>query len=340
MSTFKTIIAGRLEFGSERSYIKVVDLFQHRVENYYRNAVLLRDYEAIFDEKDYAITIPRMIIGEALEKNWKNTINLLDYINDYAIAGNMRIWVIQDRKLVREVLIEPKSDKVAVQSFIKGRELVKVEGMEEEAMQALNRAIGKFERHALAYERRGYMNLRLRNYKDAMYDFTKSISISPNNSEPYWGRAQIKIKDEDIKGALEDLEMVTKKSIPHQSIHWSGRRLKGKYYLQLGNIEKAIFELKLFSNKAMTFKEDNPNYKHREDAIVEYGKALLEKGDTNTAIDIFNKALKLNETSPEPLFLRGMARQKAGESGFVKDFKEAAKLGSAKANEMLEAIAS
>ena len=119
MSTFKTIIAGRLEFGSARSYKKVVDLFQHRVENYYRNAVLLREYEELFDEEGYAITIPRMIVSDAPEKNWKNTINLLKYINDYAIAGNMRVWVIQDRKLIAEEYIEPTSDKVAVQSFLK-----------------------------------------------------------------------------------------------------------------------------------------------------------------------------------------------------------------------------
>jgi tetratricopeptide (TPR) repeat protein len=341
MSTFKTIISGRLEFGSARSYEKVVGLFQHRVENYYRNAVLLRDYEEIFDAEDFAINIPRMIVPEALEKNWKNTINLLKYINDYAIAGNMRVWVIQDRKLIREVFIEPTSDKVAVQSFLKGRELIKVEGMEAEAMQALNRAIGKFERHALAYERRGYVNLQLRNYKDALYDFSKSIDINPNNAEPYWGRANIRLKENDIKGALADLEMVTKKSIPHQSLHWNGRRLKGKYYLETGEFKKAIFELKLFTSKK--FKPEDSNKKYSEEALSDYGKALLESGEFSEAINVFNKALEVEENQKEPkaeqLLYRGIARQKAGQSGFVKDFKEAAKLGSEKATEMLESIA-
>lgn len=341
MSTFKTIISGRLEFGSARSYGKVVGLFQHRVENYYRNAVLLRDYEEIFDEEGFALTIPRMIIPEAIEKNWKNTINLLKYINDYAIAGNMRVWVIQDRKLVREAFIEPTSDKVAVQSFLKGRELIKVEGMEEEAMQALSRAIGKFERHALAYERRGYVNLQLRNYKDAMYDFNKSIDINPNNAEPYWGRANIKLKENDIQGALADLDMVTKKSIPHQSLHWNGRRLKGKYYLQTGDLKKAIFELKLFTNKK--FDKNDSNYKYSEEALSDYGKALLELGEYNEAINVFNKSLAVEKIQTEPkaeqLLYRGIARQKAGQSGYVKDLKEAAKLGSEKANEMLSAMA-
>lgn len=341
MSTFKTIISGRLEFGSARSYGKVVGLFQHRVENYYRNAVLLREYEELFDEERFAITIPRMIVPEATEKHWKNTINLLKYINDYAIAGNMRVWVIADRKLIREEFIEPTSDKVAVQSFLKGRELIKVEGMEEEAMQALNRAIGKFERHALAYERRGYMNLKLRNYKDAMYDFNKSIDINPNNAEPYWGRANIKLKDKDIKGALADLDMVTKKSIPHQPMHWNGRRLKGKYYLQTGELEKAIFELKLFTNRK--FDVSDSNHKYSEEALSDYGKALLEVGEYSEAINVFNKSLAVEKIKKAPkaeqLLYRGIARQKAGQSGYVKDFKEAAKLGSKKANEMLATMA-
>ena len=340
MSTFKTIIAGRLEFGSERSYKKVIDLFQHRVENYYRNAVLLRD-ETIFDEEGFSITIPRLIINDAPEKSWKNTINLLKYLNDFAIAGNMRMWVIQDRKLIEEVCIEPDSDKVAVQSFIKGRELVQVEGMEKEAMSALNRAIEKFARHALAYERRGYINFQLRNFDDALYDFTKSIDINPNNAEPYWGRANTKLKLGDLEGAVQDFEMVTSKSIAHQDIHWSGRRMKGECYLKLGNMEKAIFELKLFTNKV--FKPSQSNYKYREYGLSLYGKALLESGDYSEAINVFNKSLKLEEEMEKPkaesLYYRGVARQKAGQSGFVKDFKEAAKLGSEKASEILETIA-
>lgn len=341
MSIFKTIISGQLEFGSARSYDKVIGLFQHRVENYYRNAVLLKDYEEIFDPEAFSITIPRMIIPDAAEKYWKNTINLLKYINDYAIAGNMRIWVIEDRALIKEVFIEPTSDKAAVQSFLKGRELIKVEGMEEQAMQALSRAISKFERHALAYERRGYVNLQLRNYKDALYDFTKSIDINPNNAEPYWGRATIKLRENDIKGALADLDMVTKKSIPHQDIHWSGRRLKGKYYLQTGEFQKAIFELKLFTSKS--FDKDSPNFKYKEEALSDYGKALLEVGNFSEAINAFNKALAIEEMQAEPkadkLLYRGIARQKAGQSGFVKDLKEAAKLGSERATEMLSEIA-
>lgn len=339
MSIYKSIFSGRLEFGSARSFEKVLKLYQHRTENYYRNDVLL-DEEEIFEDGTFSLNVPRLI-SESSEKSWRNTVNLLKYINEFAVAGNFRVWVIKDRKLIEKVLIEPESDKVAVQAYLKGRELVQ-EGMEDEAIKALNRAIEKFERHALAYERRGAVNFMLRNYKDAAYDFSKSIDLNPNNAEPYWGRANVSIKNGDIAGAVSDLGLAAKKSIPHQSIYWKAKRLKAECHLILNEPQKAIFELKLFTKRAFT--TDNPNYNWRKNAFYMYGKALLEVGEYSEAIDAFNAALNIEEgkeeASPADQFLyRGIAKQKAGESGFVKDFKEAAGLGSEKAAELLEEIA-
>lgn len=337
MSTYKTIFSGHLEFGSPRSYEQVLKQFQHRTLNYYRNDILLKE-EEIFKESSFSLTVPRLI-AESAEKSWKNTINLLKYINEFAIAGNFRVWVISEGKLVEAVQIEPDSDKAAVQNFLKGRELLEEDGKENEAIKALNRAIEKFERHALAYERRGYINMRLRNYEDALYDFSKSIDINPNNPEPYWGRTHIKLHKDDIKGAIADLELCTKKSIPHQPIYWSARRLKGECHLKLGEFQKAVFEYKLVTKRKFT--ETDPNYKWRKLAFANYGKALIEIGEYSQAIDAFNGALAIEaeegkEQQAEQFLYRGIAKQKAGESGFVNDFKEAANRGSEKAAELLE----
>ena len=40
--TFKTIVSGHLEFGSNRSYEKVMSMLDHRIENYYKNDVLIK----------------------------------------------------------------------------------------------------------------------------------------------------------------------------------------------------------------------------------------------------------------------------------------------------------
>lgn len=336
-ATYKTILSGCLEFGNPRSYEQVLKLYQHRMENYYRNDILLKA-EDIFQEESFILSVPRYIT-ECSEKSWKNTLNLLEYMAGYAIAGDLKAWVIQDSKMVESRVIEPAGDKSATQAFLEGRNLVKEKGMEEEAMNSLNRAIEKFERHALAYERRGYVNYRLRNYEDAMYDFTKSIDINPNMPDAYWGRANTKVKKNDIQGALADLDMAISKSIPHQPVYWGARRLKGELHLKLSEFEKAIFELKLVTNRK--FAEDDPNYKWQKNVLFNYGKALYEVGQYGDAVKIYDNMLSFDvqrEEAPskaEQFLSRGLARQKAGESGYVNDFKEAAGLGSQKAADML-----
>lgn len=339
-TTFKTILSGCLEFGNQRSYDQVLKLYQHRTENYYRNDILLKA-EDIFQEASYTLDLPRFITL-CPEKSWKNTLNLLGYVAQYAIAGDLRAWVIQEGTVVEQRIIEPEGDKSAIQAFMQGRALVKESGREEEAIKALNRAIDKFERHGMAYERRGYINVKLRNFDDALYDFTKSIDIHPNNPEAYWGRAIVRKYKNELTGAIEDLERTTKTSIPHQPIYWSARRLKGELHLEQGDYQKAIFELKMVSRRKFT--ESDPNYKWQKNALFNYGKALLEVGEFSEAVNAFNQMFEFDAerseapSKAEQYYNRALARQKAGETGYMTDLKEAAGHGSEKAAELLEEI--
>jgi tetratricopeptide (TPR) repeat protein len=339
--TFKTILSGCLEFGNQRSYEQVLKLYQHRTENYYRNDILLKA-EDVFQENSFILTVPRFI-KECPEKSWKNTLNLLEYVAEFAIAGDLRAWVIQEGTLVEQRVIEPIGDKSAIQAFMQGRELVKEKGMEEAAKNALDRAIDKFERHALAYERRGVVNFKLGNYDDALYDFSKSIDINPYIPEPYWGRANVRIKKHDINGAIADLDAAISKSIPHQPVYWSARRLKGELHLKQKDYQKAVFELKLVANRK--FSTDDPNYKWQKNVFYNFGIALLDMGQFAEAVNIFNRMFNHDAQRDEApskadqFFSRGLARQKAGESGYLNDLKEAANLGSEKAVAILEAMA-
>ena len=341
MITYKTIFSGHLDFGTKRSYDQVVKMYEHRYENYYRRSVLF-NFEDIFDEECLCMNIPRFIAPHAGAKEWNNTVNLLKYVAQYAVAGNFRAWKLENGKCLDSVYIEPEGDKAAIQQFLHGRNLIKEEGMENEASKALSRAIEKFERHAFAYERRGFVNYRLGNHKDAIYDYTKSIDICQNNAEPYLGRAYAKRATGDIKGAIADLALTCSKSIPHQAIYWQARRLKGELHLELKEYTKAIFEFKLFTNRA--FDKKNPNYARRKQVFALYGKALIGAGEYQKAIDMFNSSLAISEkgqekapAASEPFLLRGIARQKAGQKGFVKDWKEAEQLGSREATELLAA---
>jgi len=337
MNTYKTIFSGQLEFGSERSFEKVLGLFEHRKENYYRNEIIFKA-EDVFDADTHCLKVPRLI-AQTSDKSWKNTINLLEYLSQYAIAGDFRAWRTSEGKMIDSRFIEPNCDKVAVQAYLQGRELINESGKEEEAKAALNRAIDKFARHSKAYERRGKVNYQLGNYKDALYDYTKSIDINPNAPFAYLGRAFVHIQEGNFAKAIPDLEMTCKRSIPHQSVYWQARRLKGECHLELEEFDKAIFEFKLFIQRKSQPNDENSYWRRKVYGL--YGIALVSTGQYLEAIESFNAALEpspevSSETSQaENLLYRGIARQKAGENGFTNDWKEAAGLGSERAAELL-----
>jgi len=334
---FKTIIQGKLEFGNEKSYNKVFKMFQHRLENYYKSDTLLKDME-LFDEESFTLNLPRLIV-QVTEKNWRNTINLLEYVAQFASSGSIGAWMLETGKILRYGLIEPQSDKAAVQEFIKGRKLSKIEGKEKEAIDSLSKAIERHDRHAQAYEKRGFVNLQLKNYFDAEYDFSKSLRIDPGIPESYFGRALIKMHEKKYKEAVTDLDLAIKNSIALQFIYWESRRTKAKCHIKLKEYKEAAFDLKLFTNRKFT--EDNPNLLWKREAFYEYGKVLLELEDYDGAISAFDSALNLENGKDkihkrEFYFFRGVARKKAGKSGFLKDWKTAAGLGSKRAATMIK----
>jgi tetratricopeptide (TPR) repeat protein len=339
--TFKTIFSGQLEFGTERSFEQVIELFNHRAENYYRNILLIKA-EDIFNAEACALEIPRLIVAEASEKEWSNTINMLKFVVQYAIAGDMSAWKIKDGQVLKHYFLEPESDKAAVQAFLSGRKLIKESGQEEEAKKALSRAIEKFERHARAYERRGFVNYQLRNYKDALYDYTKSIGINPSAAQPFLGRALVNMEQENYSQAIADLEQAIKTSMPVQPIYWQARRIKGECHLRMKDFEKAAYELKFVTNRP--FAEEDSNFKWRKRAFFNYGRALIETGKYPEAIKALDEALKIKVSAveiseAEQLLYRGLALMKAGKSTFKQDLQEAASRGSKRAAELLEEAA-
>jgi len=338
--TYKTIFSGHFEFGTERSYSRMFDMFEHRAENYYRNSILLKS-EEVFSEEDLAMDVPRLIVQAATAKEWRNTINMLEFVAQYAIAGSFNAWMVEDGKVSKYRFIEPDSDKAAVQAFLHGRDLIKEDGREEEAMKALSRAIDKFERHAKAYERRGFVNHQLRNFEDAVYDYSKSIDINPNAAEPYMGRALVFIVKEQYAKAAEDLEFAIKRSIPLQPLFWQARRIKGECHLRLEDWEKAEFQLRFVTKRH--FERDDSNYKWRKRAQLNYGRALLGLERYADAIKAFDAAVAIEDALDIPeaelQLFRGIALQKAGKKGFKKAWKQAANQGSSKAAELLEGVA-
>jgi tetratricopeptide (TPR) repeat protein len=337
--TYKTIFKGRLEFGSSKSYDKVLKMYQHRVENYYKSDILLKE-EEIFDEASTSLTVPKFI-AQGSEKSWKNTVSLLEYVAQFAVAGNFGAWMTEEGKVLMQDYVEPHGDRIAVQAFLEGRRLSQEEGRESEAMTALNRAIEKFERHAQAYERRGYVNFLLGNYDEAMEDYSKSINMAPTLPESYLGRANVYILRKEYDKAIADLVVAIKMSIPLQTIYWKCRRMKGECHMLSGDFKAGAMEMNLFIKRK--HKKDEPNYKWLRWSHLQFGKCKLELGEYQEAIDAFTQALAIEEgeelaLKSEILLQKGIAMQKAGKDASA-DWEKAAELGSEKAEAYLKQYA-
>ncbi len=269
------IFKGRLEFGSQRTYEMVVQHWNNRTETYFKPSDVLFKPENVFVPEEFALELPQSSVNNT-EKHWRTTTSLLRELAQYAVAGNVGAWWVLNGNVLDEFQIEPTSEKTAVVEFMRGRELVGQTGMETEATAALSRAIEKFERHALAYERRGYVNYKLKNYKDALYDFSKSIDINPNNAEPFYGRGKVRMLHNEWELAAQDFDATIKRSFAVQHIHWLARLRKADSLFHAKQYAPAVVELTYFVAKK--FKQDDPNlrFKPKAEFLLAECKKMLK----------------------------------------------------------------
>jgi len=337
---YKTIIQGKINFGTQKAYDMAVKMYISRAEKYHKNDVLFLPEEIFFPE-ELSMIIPRLV-KQVYDKSFKNTSALLEYIVQFGLSGEMDIWQLDSGKILHFKHLEPSSDKVAVQQYIKGKKLAYEEGKEEEAIAALNKAIERYDEHAQAYERRGKVNFILKKFHDALRDYNKCLGLDPNNPYAHYGKAMVLLNDEKLAESIESFQSAIKKSVALQPIHWNARRNKGKLHIELEQYPEAEFELKLFANRV--FPTDNSNFLWNREGHFLYGRVLLALEKYSEAVEQFEKALDIdegNDTIPkaEMLRYRGMAKQKAGQNGYIKDIKDAAELGDTTAVELLKEIA-
>lgn len=333
----KLIFKGRLEFGSQRTFDMVMRHWLTRIETYFKADILFKP-EQVFDEETFSLVVPQQTIMST-EKHWRSTTSLLQELSQFAVAGKIGAWCLDNGTLLAALSIEPESDKVAVLEYRRGCDLVGQEGMEQEASKALSRAIEKYERHALAYERRGYVNYKLKNFNDALHDFSKSIRINPNNPEPYYGSAKVKMLKNDWEGAAQDFDHAIKGSLALQPLHWLARLKKGECLFHAKKFPEAAAELRAFLKRKFT--EEDPNYTRRRRAAYLLGKALLAMNDAPAALEAFDQSLAIHsgiELAPEAegLLQRAIAKHRAGEPEFANDLESAAQMGSLEAARLLE----
>ncbi len=295
MAEYRIIIAGQLEFGSKRVFDQVLEQYMHRMEHYYKNDILVKA-EDIFKEEEMTLDIPRKVVV-GTERHWLNTLNLLERVVSFSMAGSLNLWRLSAGSILDHHLLEPKKERTTVQLFNKGRELVNQEEKEDEALAMMTRVVGRFARHAQAYERRGFVNYRLGNYADALYDYNKSLNINPSMPEAHYGRGLLHARNEDWELAAEDFDAVTKNSIPHQAIYWMAQVALGDAYLKLSRPADALRVYNMFTKRKQRIASLD-RYNRRVNAA--FGQLLSKSGRHNDAITAFQQALDAEADAKAP----------------------------------------
>lgn len=336
MEQYRTIFNGRLEFGNKRTYDRVLEMYEHRFENYYKMQIIFLA-EDIFDEEDLCLHLPKLIV-QASKKRWKNTINLFRHITEFAIAGSIDAWLLDGKDLLEKHHLEPDGDKTIVKEYIKGRQLANEKKAMDEAMKALDRVIEKFEKHSMAYERRGYVNYQLKNYDDALYDYNKSIQLYERKPDPYYGRALTYLAQKKYEDAIVNFESVTKFAMPIEPLHWYARKQKAQVHFKLKQYDHALKDVAAYVKR--NFRADSPHIKHQSAMKYFQGQILMELERFDEAIKVFDELEKNWADIPElekiELFAnRGISKKRAGKRGFKKDLQFAAENGSKKAKKIL-----
>ncbi len=335
----KSIFQGKIEFDNPRSYSKGLKMFRHRVDNYHKSIELIFEEDEIFNTEAMTMVIPRTVLN-VTEKAWKTTVSLLKYTAQFAISGNIGAWMIEDGKLIHFAWIEPKSDKTVVKNYQQGKKLSNVEGREKEAMELLSNAIEGYDKHSQAYERRGYLNYIIKNFHDAERDFTKAIEWDDSNAAAYLGRARLKMKKNDYKEALEDLELCIKHSLALQDIHWHARRLKADCLMHLEEYQNAEFELRFFNKR--DFGPDSRNSRHVKVSLYKYALVQKKIGNEDGALNALKDALEIDSkdqkyvTDGDIYVEMSLSKKALGKNGHLADLKRAVKLGNTRAKGILE----
>lgn len=163
---------------------------------------------------------------------------------------------------------------------------------------------------AEAYKARADAYAERAEHKKASDDYTKLLSLKPENAEAYFGRGQARLAGGDVDGALSDLT---------QAIRYNGTATglyiaRGYTQLVKGNIDEAIADF------SVAIRRDPKN----ASALNNRGLALRKKGDLDGAIKDYSNAISLNPIYALAYNNRGYAFEAKGDKqAAAADFRRA-----------------
>jgi tetratricopeptide (TPR) repeat protein len=159
-----------------------------------------------------------------------------------------------------------------------------------------------------------------KDYRGAIEDFNKALSLDPRNTLAYAYRGHAKLNQEDYAGAIQDFNKAVELNPKFDAAYVDRGRTKSLS----SDFRGAIADF----TKAL---EISPNYAY---AYASRGESWLRLKDYQTAILDFDAAIRYDPNYAMAYFSRGIAKNRIGKKG-CSDWNRAAKLNCEQANELL-----
>lgn len=288
---YKVIIQGRLDFGNENTYSKALKLYIQRKDGYYKNEVIFSKPEEHFNESKFHFQIKRYVQYSS-DKYWMNTVHLLQNLAQYAIAGTISMWMMNEGKAIKKEIIQPSNEKSINNAYKKALKILDAPDKQEQLNKLLDEILDKYPEHTQALAMKGRYHTRQKDIKKATKYFDRAIEADEDNSIAYLWKGKMFMSIERYEEALLALQKSVEISVAQESHHWTGRRLKGLCYFKLENWEDCTFEWRLFVKRA--FEKGDSNYYWKRAVMVGFGKANLQQGKKGEAVLAFDQALDLD----------------------------------------------
>lgn len=187
-----------------------------------------------------------------------------------------------------------------------------IQMMFKEAIQNFNEAIRIHPtKHNLSNKALAEVNIK--NYAQAIEDYTEAIKLDKNDSKIYAARAFVYAQQNDYEKAKSDYDEAIKIN-PEEPSYYENR---GIMKLSLMKYNDAIDDFSIAIKK----KDDEPEF------YFNRGNARLENGDNIGAIQDYDEAIKLDGKNYRFFHNRGMAKRRIGNlKESLYDFNESLKI--------------
>ena len=170
------------------------------------------------------------------------------------------------------------------------------------------------EKKAEVYFKRGCLKDDCHDYKGAVKDLDKSISLKPDYCDAYVYRADLRTRRNNYDGALSDYNMAIGNGMENEKVY----RLRAELHCEMGNPQDALADY----DKALQFEPQSMKL------LSARGKIKHDMGDFYGAIADFEKMIGIKPEDGSTYFLRGQSRQGIEDyAGAQKDFTQAIRLG-------------